>query len=154
MILVDLNHIGGIEMKKIGVLSFVVVLLLVGFYYGYNYYNGAKIVDGVISKYIDEKGNPADFTGEFSPEDTIYFSAKGNRFWVKEAEIVWYKGEIATENRYLVEDEVAINDAGYFTAELSVPEGLEEGQYSVTIYHAGNDIRETDATFEVIKYVH
>lgn len=134
-------------MKKILIL--VVVLLLVGFYYGYNYYNGAKIVDGVISQNIDDKGNPVDFTTEFSPEDTIYFSAKGNRFWVKEAEVVWYQGEIATENRYLVEEGVVINDAGYFTAELSVHEGLEEGRYSVTIYHAGNDIIETDAVFEV-----
>lgn len=134
-------------MRKI--LTLVVVLLLVGFYYGYNYYNGAKIVDGIISTNIDDKGNPVDFTAEFSPEETIYFSAKGNRFWVNEAEVVWYKGEIKTENRYLVEEDVAINDAGYFTAELSVPEGLEEGHYSVTIYHAGNDIRETDAVFEV-----
>ena len=126
-----------------------VMLLLVGIYYGYSYYNGPKIADGVISKSING-GKPAENSAEFSPEEPVYFSAKANRFWVKKAQVVWYKDSIATSNR-LVEEEVDKNEAGYFTAELSVPEGLEEGHYVVTIYEAGNDIRETHAEFEVKK---
>ena len=138
-------------MKKLVTSTLIVILLLVGFYKGYNYYNGPKIVDGVISKSIDGSGKPLDITTEFSPEDTIYFSAEGNRFWIKKAKVVWYKGKIKTENRYLVEEDVKINKAGYFTAELSVPEGLEEGHYGVTIYVDGRDIQETHTEFDVKK---
>jgi hypothetical protein len=138
-------------MDKILITILVVVALLFGGFYGYSYYNGAKIKDGVMSKSIDDKGRPNDMTTEFSPDDTIYFSAKGNRFWVNKAQVVWYKGEIALENRFLVEEEVVINKAGYYIAKLTTPEGLEEGQYSVTIYAAGNDIRETYAEFNIVK---
>lgn len=138
-------------MKKLLMAILVVGVLLVGTFYGYNYYNGPKITEGVISKNIDDKGNPIEFTTEFSPEDTVYFSAKGNRFWVKKAQVIWYKDKIATANRYLVEEVVVKNKAGYFTAKLSVPEGLEEGHYMVTIYEAGNKIRETTAEFDVKK---
>mgnify|MGYP006391232817 FL=1 len=138
-------------MNKLLMAVLTVVALLVGTFYGYNYYNGPKIVDGVISENIDEKGNPIDYTNEFSPGDTVYFSAKVNRFWVKKAKVVWYKDRVATSNRVHVEENVVLNDAGYFTAKLQIPEGLEEGRYMVTIYKKGNKIRETTAEFYVKK---
>jgi hypothetical protein len=138
-------------MDKILISIALIVFLLLGCFYGYSYYNGPKIKAGVISKNIDDKGRPVDQTKEFTPEDTVYFTARGNRFWVNKAQVVWYKGEIALENRVLVEDDVRINKAGYYVAQLSVPEGLEEGYYTVTIFAAGNDIRETYADFYIKK---
>ena len=44
-----------------------------------------------------------------------------------------------------------VNKAGYFSAKLSVPEGLEEGTYGVTIYVDGKEIIETKAKFSVKK---
>lgn len=139
----------GLEVKKIMAAIAVAVLLSVGIFFGYEYATEPKIVDGVISKNIDAEGNPVDVTAVLSPEDTVYFSGKRNRFWINEAEVVWYKGEIETENRISVEKEVASSKAGYFTAELSVPEGLEEGHYGVTIYVDGKKIIETRAEFDV-----
>ncbi|MGN7313531.1 hypothetical protein ACTHQ4_20810 [Alkalicoccobacillus gibsonii] len=133
----------------IGVLA--VLLFLVGAFFTYEYVTDSKIVDGGVSKTIDDKGKPEETTKEFTPEDTIYFSAKANRFWIKKAEVVWYKGEIATANRLLVEEEIDVNDAGYFTAKLSLPEGIEEGYYNVTIYVHGKNIKETHAEFNVKK---
>ncbi|WP_153730494.1 hypothetical protein [Sporosarcina obsidiansis] len=138
-------------MKKIVNTIVAVIFLFVGVFFAYEYITDPKIVDGVVSKSIDDKGKPVGITTEFSPEDTIYFSAKANRFWIKKAEVVWYKGEIATANRLLVEEGIKLNEAGYFTAELSVPEGLDEGDYSVTIYVDGKKIRETDAEFDIKK---
>ena len=138
-------------MNKSLIISILVSLLLFTCYHGYNYYNGPKIIDAVVSKNIDAKGTPVSITTEFSPEDTVYFSAKGNRFWIKKAQVVWYKGKIATANRFLVEENVVINKAGYFTAKLSVPKGLEEGLYGVTIYSADNDVVETHIEFDVKK---
>ena len=60
----------------------------------YEYVSEPKMVDGVVSKKIDDKGNPVDVTAEFTPEDTVHFSAKRNRFWIRKAEVVWYKDEI------------------------------------------------------------
>ena len=139
------------EMKKIVAMVLGVAILLVGAFYGYEYVTEPKIADGVMSKNIDDKGKPVDVTTTFSPKDTVYFSAKRNRFWIKKAQVVWYKGEIATKNRFLVEEEVKLNKAGYFSAKLSVPEGFEEGHYSVTIYVDGADIRETSTEFYVKK---
>ena len=139
------------EMKKMVTLILGIAILLVGAFFGYEYATEPKIVDGVVSKTIDGKGKPVDVTTTFSPEDTVYFSAKQNRFWIKKAQVVWYKGEIDKKNRIYVEEEVKINKAGYFTAVLSVPEGLEEGHYGVTIYVDGKDIMETKATFDVKK---
>ena len=138
-------------MNKLLMAALTIVALLVGTFYGYSYYNGPKIVDGVISGNVDGKGNPIDYTNEFSPGDTVYFSGKVNRFWVKKAEVVWYKDQVATANRLFVEEDVVLNDAGYFTAKLSIPEDLEEGRYMVTIYKKGNKIRETTAEFYVKK---
>jgi hypothetical protein len=138
-------------MKKIIISIVVVVALFYMGFYGYSYYNGPKIKDGVTSKEMHDKGWPIGMTKEFSPEDTVYFSAKVNRFWIKNAQVVWYKGEIAIENRIHVEDNVKINKAGYFTTKISAPEGLEEGRYTVTIYAAGNDIRETYTEFYIKK---
>lgn len=150
------NTWGGIrmkqlELKKVVTLMLGIALLLVGAFFTYEYVSEPKIVDGVMSKNIDAKGNPVDVTTTFSPEDTVYFSAKQNRFWIKKAQVVWYKGEIATKNRIYVEEDVKINKAGYFTAELSVPEGLKEGRYGVTIYVDGAKIIETKAKFDVEK---
>ncbi|KGR76620.1 hypothetical protein CD33_05515 [Ureibacillus sinduriensis BLB-1 = JCM 15800] len=138
-------------MKKPLITILVIILLSVGTFFGYEYVTEPKIVDGVMSKNIDEKGEPIDVTTTFAPGDTIYFSAKQNRFWTDKAQVVWYKGEIATENRFLVEEEVIVNKANYFTANLSVPEGLEEGHYGVTIYVKGSEIMETNAEFDVKK---
>ncbi|MNI48890.1 hypothetical protein D3C81_919190 [compost metagenome] len=63
--------------------------------------------------------------------------------------MVWYKGEVLSKNRFKEEENIEISKAGYFTAKLSVPEGLEEGQYGVTIYNAGNTIIEKIAEFQV-----
>ncbi len=136
-------------MKK-SVITVVSVLLLMGaFYFGHQYVNGPKIVEGVVTGEISEEGKPVESIAVFESDDSVYFTAKGNRFWVKEAHVVWYKGEIRTGNRYL-EEVVKIED-GNFTAELSVPEGLEEGIYGVGIYAKGNDVMETKAMFEVKK---
>ena len=139
------------EMKKMVTLILGIAILLVGAFFGYEYATEPKIVDGVVSKTIDGKGKPVDVTTTFSPEDTVYFSAKQNRFWIKNAEVVWYKDKIATANRIYVEEKVKVNKAGYFSAKLSVPEGLEEGHYGVTIYVDGKDIMETKVMFDVKK---
>ena len=139
------------ETKKMVALVLGVAILLAGVFFGYEYVTEPKIVEGVMSKKIDDKGSPVDVTTTFSPEDTVYFSAKRNRFWIKKAQVVWYKGEIKKRNRFLVEEAVAISKAGYFSAKLSVPEGLEEGHYGVTIYVDGSKIIETSAEFDVKK---
>lgn len=138
-------------MKKLLIVIMVVIICAVGGFFSYEYYNDPKIVDGVVSRNIDEKGKPEELTTVFSPKDTVYFSAKGNRFWVRKAQVVWYKGKISPANRFLVEENVAINSAGYFLANLSIPEGLEEGRYGVSIYADGNDIVETSIEFDIIK---
>jgi hypothetical protein len=136
-------------LKKALLTILAVLLLGLAVFLGYEYVTEPKIKDGVMSKAVDEKGKPLEVTTSFEPEDTVYFSAKRNRFWIKEAQVIWYKGEIATENRLLVEEEVSVNEAKYFSAKLKVPEGLEEGQYGVTIYVKGSDIIEAKAKFEV-----
>ena len=140
-----------LNLKKILTKVVGVIVLLVGVYFVYEYVSEPKMVDGVVSKKIDDKGNPVDVTAEFTPEDMVHFSAKQNRFWIKKAQVVWYKDEIATANRIYVEEKVKVNKAGYFSANLSVPEGLEEGHYGVTIYVDGADIIETKAEFDVKK---
>ncbi|MEK5080057.1 hypothetical protein MKX73_14100 [Solibacillus sp. FSL W7-1436] len=138
-------------MKKAISIVLGIFLLGLGIFLVYEYVSEPKIVEGVMAKTIDEKGNPSDITNTFTPGEKIYFAAKRNRFWINEAEVVWYKGEIKTANRFLVEEEVTVNDAKYFTAELTVPEGLEEGHYGVTIYVKGKKIMETHADFDVKK---
>ncbi|MDQ0230290.1 hypothetical protein [Metabacillus malikii] len=137
------------EIKKIIVPIIVAISLFAGFYFGYEYVTEPKIVDGVVSKNIDDEGNPTEITKTFSPEDSVHFSAKQNRFWIKKAQIVWYKGEIKTENRLFVEKEVSVNEAGYFSTKLADLEGLEEGRYGVTIYVDGKEVMETKAVFDV-----
>jgi hypothetical protein len=136
-------------MKRMVITVLAVLFLFAGAYFAYEYITDPKIVDGVVSKSLNNKGKPGEITTEFSKNDTIYFSAKANRFWIKKADVVWYKGEIATANRVLVENGIELNKAGYFTAELSVPEGLDKGHYSVTIYVDGKGIRETNAEFDI-----
>lgn len=138
-------------MKKVLITILVAILLSVGTFFGYEYVTEPKIVDAVMSKGIDNKGRPVEITTTFAPEDTVYFSAKRNRFWINKAQIVWYKGEFAKENRFLVEEEVIVNKAKYFSTKLTVPEGLEEGHYGVTIYVKGKEIIETKAEFDVKK---
>lgn len=138
-------------MKKALMTILAVFLLGLGVFLGYEYVTEPKIVDGVLSKAVDKKGKPLEVTTTFEPDDTVYFSAKRNRFWIKEAQVIWYKGDIEKENRLLVEEEVLVNKAKYFSAKLKVPEGLEEGQYGVTIYVQGSDIIEAKTEFEVKK---
>lgn len=138
-------------MKKVITAVIVVILIFTGIYFVYEYVTEPKIVDGVVAKSIGDEGSPIDVTTIFAPEDTVYFAAKQNRLWIKKAQVVWYKGEIAPENRLLVVEEVIVNDGKYFTAELSVPEGLEEGHYGVTIYVKGSKIMEAKAEFDVKK---
>jgi len=137
------------ELNKNAIIIVVIIMVCVGVFFGYEYVTEPKIVNGALSKSINEKGKPIQITSNFSHEATVYFSAKRNRFWVNKAKVVWYKGEIAIENRLLVDEEVIVNEGKYFTSQLSVPDGLEEGLYSVTIYVDGKDIRETSAQFEV-----
>ena len=139
------------ETKKIVALILGFAILFGAVFLGYEYVSEPKMLNGVTSKNIDSKGKPVDKTTTFSPEDTVYFSAKQNRFWIKKAQIVWYKGEIKKENRIYVEKKVKVNKGGYFTGELTVPEGLEEGQYGVTIYVDGAEIMESKAKFNVKK---
>lgn len=136
-------------MKKAITTILAVFLLGLGIFLGYEYVTEPKIVDGVMSKAVDDKGEPLEVTTTFAPEDEVYFSAKRNRFWIKKAEVVWYKGAITKENRFLVEEEVIVNKAKYFSTKLKVPEGLEEGHYGVTIYVKGSKIIETRAEFDV-----
>jgi len=74
---------------------------------------------------------------------------QGNSVLDKKAQMVWYKGEIAGRNRYLIENVVEVNEAGYFTTELSVPEGLKSGEYGAVIYVEGSKIMETEAVFNI-----
>lgn len=136
-------------MKKTVIAVLSVLLLMGAFYFGHQYVNGPKIIDGVVTNEMPAEGKALESTTLLKSDDTVYFTAKGNRFWVKEAHVIWYKGEIRTGNRYL-EEAVKIED-GNFTAELSVPEGLEEGIYGVGIYAKGNDVMETKVLFEVKK---
>ena len=137
------------KLKKNVISTIIVILLLISVYFAYTYYNGPKIIEAVVSKSIDDNGRPISITTKFSPEDIVCFAAKGNRFWVKEAQVVWYKGKVETANRFLVEEDIVINDAGYFSTKLSVPEGLEEGHYSVSVYVNGRDVIETHTEFDV-----
>jgi len=153
---IDKMHIGNkyeeeLQLKKASITLLVIILLSAGTFFGYEYVSEPKIVDGVVSKNIDDKGRPVEITSTFTPEDTVYFSAKRNRFWINKAQVVWYKGEISKENRFLVEEKVIVNKAKYFSAKLAVPEGLEEGHYGVTIYVKGSKIMETKTEFDVKK---
>lgn len=136
-------------MNKSVIAVFSVLLLMGAFYFGHQYVNGPKIVEGVVTNERPVEGKSMESKEVFESDEPVYFTAKGNRFWVKEAHVIWYKGEIRTGNRYL-EEVVKISD-GSFTAELSVPEGLEEGIYGVGIYAKGNDVMETKVLFEVKK---
>ena len=140
-----------VDLKKVVIPILAVIVLFVGAFFGYEYITEPKIVESVMSKSIDDKGKPVEVTTTFSPEDTVYFSAKRNKFWIRKAQVVWYKGEISKKNRFLVEEKVGVNKAGYFSAKLSVPEGLEDGHYGVTIYVDGSKIMETKTEFDVEK---
>lgn len=135
-------------MKKALISMLIVVVLLVGAYRTFNYFNGPKMKEGTLSQSVDENGKPMGKATEFSSDDTVYFSAKGKRFLAKKAQVVWYKGKVATENRFLVEDDIYISEEGYFSAKLSL-EGLEEGLYSVSIYKDGHDIIQLQEEFYI-----
>lgn len=136
-------------MKKILIPIIIVVLLISGMGAAYKYFNGPKIIEITLTKSVDEKGRPTEPTNTFTSKDTVYLSAKGKKLAIKNATVVWYKGEVLSKNRFKEEENIEISNAGYFTAKLSVPEGLEEGQYGVTIYNAGNTIIEKIAEFQV-----
>ena len=136
-------------MKKYLIPVIIAALVLTGAYKTYNYFNGPKMIEGVISRSVAESGKPLSPASQFSPEDTVYFSAKGKKFLTKKADVVWYEGKVATENRFLVEEDIDINEEGYFTAKLEVPEGLEKGRYSVSIYNADDDIIQLHREFIV-----
>ncbi|MBK1809823.1 hypothetical protein JHL18_04110 [Clostridium sp. YIM B02505] len=136
-------------MKKLLIPVIIVILILIGGGAAYKYFNGPKIVDITLTKSVDDKGRPTESTNTFTSKDTVYLSAKGKKLAIKNATVVWYKGKVSTQNRFKVEENIEISKAGYFTAKLSVPEGLEEGQYGATIYNAGNHIIEKIVEFEV-----
>lgn len=136
-------------MKKIFIHVIIVILLVVSGDAAYKYFFGPKIMDIAVTKSIDNKGKSTAPTTTFKSEDKIYLSAKGKKFAIKKATVVWYKGEIDTKNRFIVQENIEKNKAGYFIAELSVPEGLEEGSYGVTIFNADNDIIEKKIIFEI-----
>ena len=130
-------------------LVILVILLLRGGGAAYKYFSGPKIIDSELTKSIDENGKATAPTITFTSKDTVYLSAKGKKLAIRKATVVWYKGEISTNNRFIVEENIKINSAGYFTAKLSLPEGLEEGHYGVSIYAAGKGIIETIHEFDV-----
>lgn len=136
-------------MKKTLISTAAVILILVIAYLTYQYYRGPKIIEAVVSTQITADGKPDGVTSDFSSDDSVYFFAKGNRFWIKEAQVVWYKGSVSSANRFLVEDNIKINDAGYFTTKLSVPEGLEEGIYSVSVYVSDTNIIQSSNEFNI-----
>lgn len=138
-------------MKKLLIPLVIIIFIIGAGGSAYKYFFGPKISKGTVSISIDKNGKPVEKTVVFSPEDTVYFSAKGKKLLVKKARVVWYKGEITSANRYKVESDIAISSAGYFSAKLSVPEGLEEGKYYVVIYMGGKNIIETTAHFDVKK---
>lgn len=137
-------------MKKILTPIIIAILIIGGSGAAYNYFlRGPKITEVVLTKSVDDNGKPTAPTNSFTSKDTVYLSAKGKKLAIKEVTVVWYKGKIATENRFKVEKNIEINSSGYFSAKLSVPEGLEEGQYGVTTYSAGSEIIQTTNEFDV-----
>ena len=138
-------------MKKLIIPAIIVILVLVAANSAYKYFFGPKIVDGAVSRSIDKDGKPVDEANIFSPEDEIYFSARGKRFLVKEGTVVWYKGAVKKANRFKVQENVKMSDSRYFSAKLSDEAGLEEGEYSVVIFADDSDITEVEIHFEVKK---
>ncbi|WP_026889615.1 hypothetical protein [Clostridium beijerinckii] len=136
-------------MKKLLIPILVGVLIIGAGGASYKYFNGPKITESSITKSIDDNGKATAPSTTFKPKDTVYFSAKGKKLAIKKATVVWYKGEVATKNRFKVDENIEINKSGYFTSTLSAPEGLEEGQYGVTIYSAGKEIMEGIWNFDV-----
>ncbi|EQB89851.1 hypothetical protein J2Z44_003242 [Clostridium punense] len=136
-------------MKKLLIPVLIIVLIIGGGGAAYKYFNGPKIVEIAMTKSVDDKGKPTAPTSTFTSKDTVYLSAKGKKLAIKKATVVWYKGEVLTQNRFKTEENIEISKAGYFNAKLSVPEGLEEGEYGVTIYNGSNDIIEKMVKFQV-----
>ena len=136
-------------MKKLLIPILAVILIISGGGAAYKYFAGPKIIESTLTKSIDENGKPTAPATTFTSKDTVYFSAKGKKLAIKKATVVWYKGEVSTKNRFKVEENIEINDAGYFSSKLTVPEGLEQGNYGVTIYNGGNSIIEALWNFEV-----
>lgn len=137
-------------MKKLLTPIIIAVLIIAGSGVAYNYFlRGPKVTEVVLTKSIDENGKPTAPTTTFTSKDTVYFSAKGKKLAIKKATVVWYKGKISTENRFKVEENIEINDAGYFSAKLSLPEGLEAGHYGVNTYSAGSEIIQSTSEFDV-----
>jgi len=136
-------------LKKLIIPIILIILIIVGGGAAYKYLFGPKIIESVLTKSIDENGKPTAPTTTFTSKDTVYFSAKGKKLIINKATVVWYKGEISTKNRFKVEENIEKNGEGYFSAKLSLPEGLEEGLYGVSIYSAGSEIMQTSYEFEV-----
>lgn len=138
-------------MKKLILPVAIALIVIFGGNAVYKYFAGPKVKEITLTKSIDNKGKATAPSTIFKPDDTIYFSAKGKKLAIKKATVIWYKGEVATKNRFKVEENIEKNEAGYFSAKLSAPEGLEEGQYGVTIYSADKEIMEGIWKFEVKK---
>ena len=137
-------------MKKLLIPILVVILIIGGSAISYNYFfRGPKITESVLTKSIDENAKPTAPTTTFTSKDTVYFSAKGKKLAIKKATVVWYKGKISTMNRFKVEENIEINSAGYFSAKLSLPEGLEAGHYGVNTYSAGSEIIQSTCEFDI-----
>lgn len=136
-------------MKKLLLPILVGVLIITLGGATYKYFNGPKVKDSTLTKSIDASGKATDPSTTFKPKDTIYFSSKGKKLAIKKAKVVWYKGEAKPNNRIKVDENLEMSKDGYFSSELSTPEGLEVGQYSVTIYNSKKDIMEGIWTFEV-----
>lgn len=137
------------NMKKSLIPILGILLLLTSFYFGHQYLNGPKIIEGQTAKEPYSENKDLNFAKEFQVGEPIYFVAEGNRFYVDEATVVWYQGEIKSGNR-IKEEKVEKKD-GYFTAELSLSEEMEPGIYGVGIFAKGNKVMETKALFKVNK---
>ena len=136
-------------MKKLLIPILAVILIISGGGAAYKYFAGPKIIESTLTKSIDENAKPTAPTTTFTSKDTVYFSAKGKKMAIKKATVVWYKGKISTENRFKVEENIEINNEGYFSAKLSLPEGLEAGHYGVNTYSAGSKIIQSTIEFDV-----
>ena len=76
--------------KNVALLLLGITILSVGITNLYGYINERKIVNGVVSRELSGKGMPVGMT-MFAPEDTVYFTAKGNKFLFLLYKLFWHQ---------------------------------------------------------------
>ena len=103
------NIIKWFNWKKVVLLLLGIAILSMGTSNLSGYVTERKIVNGVVSSDISDKGMPVGMT-MFAPEDTVYFTAKANKFWVKKADIQWQKDK---ERNTVIKAIVYTTNAGH-----------------------------------------